>query len=415
MIPKKFNNGSDNINLENRNLMKKRNFTCRNKNYQNRKLQYSKLAKMESERQINLYEQNYEEDQQEEREKQQKEIIPDIEQKKEKNDMKRQKRKSTRVSFKINENLKVEKFLNTQENFPIIPKSKLYITIDNIFSDQELNDMNFLQFLKYDKRTLFQTYFSFLNHQSPLFFLLHYYNSSPNENYTFQIKYPSLKLIFFCIQIYVCFFFNATVFGTKSAGYQFYGTYTFWKHLAFGVVLCPFCLIVNSLFHFLLFFNMTKKIIEIKIWCYTKLVISKSEKDTYNFDFFIKKEYVNKYYRKITKLVDIKPNDFDRRVKHEKGELKKIIMNFLQMYKKKIIYIILFTSFGILFMWYFVTAFCVAFKNSQGNFLLNILITFILCNLFPGGYCFLPAYLRRKAFKERNKKIFIISHLLRIL
>ena len=104
--------------------MKKRNFTCRNKNYQNRKLQYSKLAKMESERQINLYEQNYEEDQQEEREKQQKEIIPDIEQKKEKNDMKRQKRKSTRVSFKINENLKVEKFLNTQENFPIIPKSK---------------------------------------------------------------------------------------------------------------------------------------------------------------------------------------------------------------------------------------------------------------------------------------------------
>ena len=330
-----------------------------------------------------------------------------------KKDMKKTPKKT--VTFKDNENLKIGKILVTDKNnFPYIPKSDLYFVIDNIFSDQELNSMDYLHFLKYDKRTFFQMYYSFLNYQSPLFFLLHYYNSCPNENYTFQIKYPSAKLIYFCIEIYICFFFNATVFGTKSAAYQFYGTYTFWKHLAFGIILSPFCLIVNNFFHFLLFHNVKTKIIEIKIWCFTKLIIDKRSKIKDSFDYFTKKEYVSKYHRTITKIEDIHPSDIDRRIKHDKRELKNLIMDFLKIYQKKINTSIFFTCLGIILMWYYVTSLCVAFKNSQGNFLLNVLLTFIFCNLIPIAYCFLPAYVRNKALIEKNKYFFIISQILRI-
>ena len=66
-------------------------------------------------------------------------------------------------------------------------------------------------------------------------------------------------------------------------------------------------------------------------------------------------------------------------------------------------------------MWYYVTAFCVAFKNSQSNFLLNVLLTFVFCNLLSGGYCFLIAYVRQKALKEKRKSYFIASLILKCL
>ena len=332
------------------------------------------------------------------------------------NSLERQKSKNkSRVTFKSVENLKIDKIMNTHNDITYIPKSNLYITIDNIFTDQELNSMNFIHSLKYDKRTFYQIYFSFINYQIPLFFLLHYYNSNPNEIFTFQIRYPSAKLIYFCYEIYICFFFNTTVFGTKSVAYQFYGTYTFWKHLAFAVVLCPFCLIFNSFFHYLLFHNIKKKIIQIKLWCFTKLIIYKKGRMKEGFEYFTKKEYVSKYHRTITKLEDIKPNDIERKVKHHKDALKKLITTFLGIYQKKIITSIIFSIFGSLIMWYYVTSLCVAFKNSQGNYLLNVLLTFILCNLLPAGYCFLPAYVRHKSLTEQNKTYFILSQILRAI
>ena len=87
----------------------------------------------------------------------------------------------------------------------------------------------------------------------------------------------------------------------------------------------------------------------------------------------------------------------------------------MNIYKKKIIRTFVLTCFGIIFTWYYTTALCVAFKNSQGNFLLNVLLTFIFCNLFSAGYCFLPAYIRKKAINEKSKKFFIIFQILKII
>ena len=323
-------------------------------------------------------------------------------------------KKQSKVRFK-DIHLGLDKILITHNNFPEIPKSKIRFKIDNIFSDQELNYMDFTQFLKYDKRNFFQMYLSFLNEHSPLFFLLHYYNSDPKGNMIYQIRYPSAKLIFFCIEIYVCFFFNCTVFGTKSAGYQFYGTYTFWKHLAFGVVLSPFCLFVNRVLHYLIFFRVTRKIIGIKLLFYTKILYLKKERTYDDFEYFIKKEHVSKYHRVITKIENIDPDDLHRLIKHERTDLKQKVEIFFHIYKKKIIVTLVFSCLGTIFMWYYVTAFCVAFKNSQSNFLLNVLLTFIFCNILSGAYCFLIAYVRQKALKEKKKSYFVISLFLKFL
>ena len=393
-------------------LKKKSTVGSRNLDFQFSKIPSENEKQMEYEHEIEMKDKNLQEKQNIEQEQE-----VNIRSNKKKAMSKKITKKSTRVTFKSNQlggNLKLDSMMDGNDNFPYIPKSNIKITIDNIFTDQELNAMDFLQSLKYDKRTFYQIYFSLLNYKTPLFFLLHYYNSNPNENYTFQIRYPSAKLIFFCYEIYVCFFWNATVFGTKSAGYQFYGTYTFWKHLAFAVVLFPFCLLINSFFHFILFHRIKKKLIEIKIWCFTRLIKEKSSAKE-GFNFFIKKEVVSKYHRVFTKLEDIHPSDIERRVKHYKDELKKLITNFFKIYQKKINTTIGFTIFGILLMWYYVTSFCVAFKNSQGNYLLNVLLTFILVNLFPGAYSFLPAYIRKKALDEKNKKYFIFSQFLRAI
>lgn len=323
-------------------------------------------------------------------------------------------KKQSKVKFK-DIHLGLDNILNTHNNFPDISRSKLYFKLDNIFTDQELNYMNFNQFLKYDKRNFWQMYLSNLNDHSPLFYLFHYYNSNPKGNLAFQIRYPSAKLIYFCIELYVCFFFNCTVFGTKSAGYQFYGTYTFWKHLAFGVVLSPFCLIVNRLFHFLIFFRITRKIVCIKLLFYTKLLYIKKEKKLNDFDYFIKKEHVSKYHRVITKIEDINPDDTHKLIKHERADLKKKVERFFKIYRSKIIFTFIISCFGTIFMWYYVTAFCVAFKNSQSNFLLNVLLTFIFCNILSVLYCFLLAYVRQKAQKEKRRSLFVISLLLKFL
>ena len=104
-----------------------------------------------------------------------------------------------------------------------------------------------------------------------------------------------------------------------------------------------------------------------------------------------------------------------RLIKHERKDLKKKVEIFFRIYNEKIIVTFIFSFFGTIFMWYYVTAFCVAFKNSQSNFLLNVLLTFVFCNLLSGAYCFLIAYVRQKALKEKRKSYFIASLFLKFL
>ena len=59
--------------------------------------------------------------------------------------------------------------------------------------------------------------------------------------------------------------------------------------------------------------------------------------------------------------------------------------------------------------WYYVSAFVSVFKNSQKNYLINTLLSFILCNLWPGITTFIPTFMRRKAIEKGNATLYKVS------
>jgi hypothetical protein len=79
----------------------------------------------------------------------------------------------------------------------------------------------------------------------------------------------------------------------------------------------------------------------------------------------------------------------------------------------KIKLIILYAISGalILFFWYYVSAFCAIFKNSQGHYFTNVLVSFIICNVWPCAISLIPAFLRTKALENGNETMYKISQI----
>ena len=84
----------------------------------------------------------------------------------------------------------------------------------------------------------------------------------------------------------------------------------------------------------------------------------------------------------------------------------------------KIKTIILYVISGLLIglCWYYVSAFCAVFKNSQGNYFINLLVAFIVCNIWPCVTSLIPALLRTKALKDgTSETLYNISRIISIL
>ena len=70
-------------------------------------------------------------------------------------------------------------------------------------------------------------------------------------------------------------------------------------------------------------------------------------------------------------------------------------------------------SGALLFLfWYYVSAFCAVFKNSQGHYFTNVLVAFILCNLWPCVISLIPALLRNKALNSGNETLYKVSQII---
>ena len=97
------------------------------------------------------------------------------------------------------------------------------------------------------------------------------------------------------------------------------------------------------------------------------------------------------------------------------GTNEKYATKIVEQMKKiiKIKLIILYAISGILIMlfWYYVSAFCAVFKNSQGHYFTNVLVAFIVCNIWPCVISLIPAFLRTKALENKSKKMYIISQI----
>ena len=83
--------------------------------------------------------------------------------------------------------------------------------------------------------------------------------------------------------------------------------------------------------------------------------------------------------------------------------------------KKKII-IKTYILFGVSILliglfWYYVSAFCAVFKNSQGHYLINVFIAFIVCNIWPCITSLIPAALRKSSLNKDSPCMYKASQI----
>ena len=108
--------------------------------------------------------------------------------------------------------------------------------------------------------------------------------------------------------------------------------------------------------------------------------------------------------RDIAKIIT--ENDIDKRRALAVQAKKKA---FIKTY---VLYIISAILLGV--CWYYISAFCAVFKNSQKNYLINTLVSFIICNLWPGVTSLIPTFMRRKALEGKNKALYRASQIVSV-
>ena len=111
--------------------------------------------------------------------------------------------------------------------------------------------------------------------------------------------------------------------------------------------------------------------------------------------------FVSLNEREISKIIQL--NNLDER--------KKLAKKMKQISKIKLI--ILYAISGVLIMlfWYYLSAFCAVFKNSQGHYFTNVLVSFIICNIWPCVTSLIPSFLRTKALQNKNETLYKISQI----
>ena len=66
----------------------------------------------------------------------------------------------------------------------------------------------------------------------------------------------------------------------------------------------------------------------------------------------------------------------------------------------------------IILCWYDVSAFCAVFKNSQGHYFVNVLLAFILYNVWPCVTSLIPPVFRLQGLKRKSPCMYIASQII---
>ena len=245
---------------------------------------------------------------------------------------------------------------------------KPILKLDNInnnmfflqFKDYELNSLSYNDALKYDKRTYLQYYISLLKTKHLLIFTF-----LQNDDYNSTII--KICLFFFSFDLY--FTINA-LFYTDSTIHEIYeesGAFNFIYHIPqifySSIISAVINVIVKNL-------SLSQK----------NLLQLKNEKNI---------EECPKKIEQILKCLKIK---------------------FTLFYIISFVFLLLF--------WYYITCFCVVYKNTQIHLIKDTIISFGLSLLYPFGINLIPGFFRIPALKDtqRNKKcLYGISKIIQII
>jgi hypothetical protein len=224
------------------------------------------------------------------------------------------------------------------------------------YNDYELNNLLYREALKTDKRTYFQYYFSLLKMKHIIIFTF-YTNSDYNSRIIKIVLFIFSFSLYFTINT---FFFNDS---TMHKIYEEQGNFNFIYQLPQILYSTVICSIINAIIKYL----------------------SLSEKD-------------------ILKLKEKRNN-----LKEKSDSLLKLLQC------KFIVFYILIYIFLILF-WYYVSSFCVVYKNTQIHLIKDTLISFNLSFIYSFGLYLIPGLFRIPSLKSSNKEyLYIISKIIQLI
>ena len=105
----------------------------------------------------------------------------------------------------------------------------------------------------------------------------------------------------------------------------------------------------------------------------------------------------------IIRFVSLSERDIMAITRLENGDNRKSTAESTK-FKLRIKLIIVFILSGLLIglCWYYVSAFCAVFKNSQGHYFINVLIAFIVCNIWPCLTSLIAPFLRINSLRKGN-------------
>ena len=223
---------------------------------------------------------------------------------------------------------------------------------DYVRKDNELNYSNYKDAKKNDKRTLLAMFWSFLKHKQIILF-------------TFITKDRNLRILkvslFACfIAFYLAFtalFFNDNII---RAIYTYKGNTDAAVHVT-NVVLSSICSIIMAF---------------------------------------------------IIRLVTLNDRDINKILSETETEKREdqiaLTKNSLNI-RATIFYAFSIIAVGI--CWYYVSAFCAVFKNSQGHYFINTIVSFIVCNLWPIVTSGITTGLRKLSLSKESSALYKFSQI----
>ena len=113
----------------------------------------------------------------------------------------------------------------------------------------------------------------------------------------------------------------------------------------------------------------------------------------------------------IVRFVSLSERDVTK-IKYETNNKEELIKKSKKLMKIKAFILFIVSSLLIGLCWYYVAAFCAIFKNSQGHYLTNVLISFIICNIWPFVTSLIAPILRLKALSGNNQCLYKASQII---
>ena len=255
----------------------------------------------------------------------------------------------------INSNRKISDY--SVSNISISPKESNKINDNSIqklkkLDDFELNDLDYLEAIKYDKRSFNKMYWSILRREHKIIFTFFIWN---------DYNLPYIKFSRFIFLLCTDMVMNVIFFTDDSMHevYLSYGKYDFFQQIPQ-----------------IIYSTIVSELLEIFL-CYLSL----TDKDIYQIKNLKVKRKNNPKIFKILKKIKIK-----------------LVVYFI------------FTLLLLAFYWYFISAFCAVYENTQLIFLKDCFSSFLSGQIYPFVLYFFPAILRLIALKDYEKKRLIIIY-----